>query len=852
MSARALGVAALAFGVAACTVYPPGRGAQTTQSSMERSIDAAFEDVYARYRLPGLALGVVRDGEVIYTRTAGETIAGSGQRIDSSTLFKIASNSKAMTTGVLARLVDAGKLHWEDPVTRYLPQFRMHDPWVTREMQVRDLLLHNSGLREGAGDLMFWPEPNLFTRADVIAGLAHLKPQRSFRSHYDYDNLMYVVAGEVAAAAAGTSYEELVRRELFEPLQMTRCQAGGFQRDVLGNVAQPHMREGDGNVVIRQDPETIPVSTSAAAGGIRCSLDDMLKWMAMWLDADSQWLTPAQRQAVWTPHMPMPLSARQRRWDGSRFNAYGYGWRLSDVDGVLRVAHTGTLAGMYSAVTLLPEKNSGFVFMINGDGSEARVVLNEMLVKLFTAPGERRRVADYAAELALERQQESQESKPPALARQRPPAGALGSQLGIYRDPWFGEVAICLRDGGIDFSVAKSPRLSGEVMHAGERLLVDWRDDSIDAEAWLDFSSPAAGVPMTLRLSKVDPEADFSYDYEDLLFTRVGDCSMKNEVDALMRDYTGDVPGASVLVLRDGQPVVRAGYGLADMESHTPATATTNYRLASVTKQFTAASVLLLAEDGRLKLDDRVRKWLPSLPKAAEPVTIRHLLTHTSGLIDYEDVIPAPMKAQLHDADVLQLLESQDRTYFRPGSDYRYSNSGYALLALIVERASGRTFATFLRERIFQPLGMSNTVAYEESISTVSNRAFGYTEEQGRWGRTDQSQTSAVLGDGGIYSSIDDLAKWDAALYDGRLLRPASIQAAFAPATRTDDPDVEYGFGWRITGETLWHSGETVGFRNVIVRYPKRRLTVVVLTNRNEPEPYRLALQIAQKAIASR
>ena len=370
--------------------------------------------------LPGLALGVVRDGEIIYTRTAGETIAGSGQRIDNDTLFKIASNSKAMTTGVLARLVDAGKLRWDDPVTRYLPQFRMHDPWVTREMQVRDLLLHNSGLREGAGDLMFWPEPNLFTRADVIAGLAHLKPAHSFRSHYDYDNLMYVVAGEVAAAAAGTSYEALVRRELFEPLQMSRCQVGEWQRDVVGNVAQPHMRDGDSNVVIRKDDETIPVSTSAAAGGIRCSLDDMLKWVRMWLDADSQWLSPAQRQAVWTPHMPMPLSARQRRWDGSRFNAYGYGWRMSDVDGVLRVAHTGTLAGMYSAVTLLPEKNSGFVFMINGEGSEARIVLNEVLVKLFTAPGERRRVADYAAELARERQQQPQESTPPAPARTRP------------------------------------------------------------------------------------------------------------------------------------------------------------------------------------------------------------------------------------------------------------------------------------------------------------------------------------------------------------------------------------------------------------------------------------------------
>ena len=805
--ARTLGATALALSVAACSAYPPGRGAQSTQSSMEKSIDAAFDDVYTRYKLPGLALGVVRDGKVIYTRTAGE-------HIDTATPFKIASNSKAMTTGVLARLVDAGKLRWDDPVTRYLPQFRMRDSWVTREFQVRDLLLHNSGLREGAGDLMLWPDPNLFTRDEIIAGLAHLQPEHSFRSHYDYDNLMYVVAGEVAAAAAGTSYEELVKRELFEPLKMTRCQAGG---------------------------------TAAAAGGIRCSLDDMLKWMRMWLDPDSQWLTAAQRQAVWTPHMSMPLSARQRRWDGSHFNAYGYGWRISDVDGALRVAHTGTLAGMYSAVTLLPEKKSGFVFMINGEGSEARTVLNEVLVKVFTAPGERRRVADYAAELAQERQQESQGSPPPAPARTRPAAATVADKLGVYRDPWFGEVSICPRGDGVGFVASKSPQLDGEVMQAGGRLLVDWRDDSIDAEAWLDFSTPPV-IPMGLRLSKVDPEADFSYDYEDLAFTRVGDCTMKPQIDALMRDYTGDVPGAAVLVLRDGQPIVRAGYGFADLETHTPATATTNYRLASVTKQFTAASILLLAEEGKLKLTDPVRKWLPTLPKAAEPITIRHLLTHTSGLIDYEDVIPDSFKAQLHDADVLRLLESQDRLYFHPGGDYRYSNSGYALLALIVERASGRTFATFLRERIFQPLGMNDTVAHEDGISTVANRAFGYTEEQGRWTRTDQSQTSAVLGDGGIYSSIDDLAKWDAALYDGRLLPQKTLQAAFKPATHTDDPEVEYGYGWRITGETLWHSGETVGFRNVIVRFPQRHLTVVVLTNRNEPEPYKLALAIAKIA----
>jgi CubicO group peptidase (beta-lactamase class C family) len=327
---------------------------------------------------------------------------------------------------------------------------------------------------------------------------------------------------------------------------------------------------------------------------------------------------------------------------------------------------------------------------------------------------------------------------------------------------------------------------------------------------------------------------------------------MKTKVDALMRNYAGDVPGAAVLVLRDGQPVVRARYGLADLETGTPTTPETNYRLASVTKQFTAASILLLVEDGRVTLDDRGHTWLPSLPKAAETVTIRHLLTHTSGLIDYEDVIPETFAAQLHDADVLRLLETQDRTYFRPGTGYRYSNSGYALLALIVQRASGKTFAKFLRESIFQPLGMFHTVAYEQGISTVNNRAFGYTQEAGRWNRTDQDPTSAVLGDGGIYSSIDDLAKWDAALYDGRLLQPSSLWAAFTPATRTNDPEIEYGYGWRITGETLWHSGETVGFRNVIVRYPKRHATVVVLTNRNEPEPYQLALEIAKTVIASR
>ena len=316
-------------------------------------------------------------------------------------------------------------------------------------------------------------------------------------------------------------------------------------------------------------------------------------------------------------------------------------------------------------------------------------------------------------------------------------------------------------------------------------------------------------------------------------------------VDALMQRYDGHVPGASLLVLRDGVPIVRRGYGLANLEDGIAATPATNYRLASVTKQFTAAAVLLLVQDGRVHLDDRVRAWLPTLPAATDAITVRHLLAHTSGLIDYEDVMAPDATEQVLDADVLRLLETQDRLYFAPGTSWRYSNSGYALLSLIVAKASGRPFPDFLRERIFQPLGMVHTLAYVRGGPGIDNRAYGYSEIDGRWTRTDQSTTSAVLGDGGIYSSIDDLARWDEALYDDRLLSDAMRRLAFAPDTASDDPDVRYGFGWRITGETLWHSGETIGFRNVIVRWPRRHLTVVLLSNRDDPEPYATAKSIA-------
>ena len=495
-----------------------------------RAADAAFDDAFDRYDLPGLAVGVVVGGEVVYRRTAGELRAGRGEPVTPRTLFKVASNSKAMTTSLLARLVDQGRLAWDDPVVRHLPGFRMHDPWVTREIQVRDLLIHNSGLGPGAGDLMLWPEPNAFTREDVVAGLAHLKPLHSFRSRYAYDNTLYIVAGEVAAAAGGAPYEALMQREVFAPLGMSRCTAGGFDLARTGDVAQPHRRDGDRNRVYREDPPQVPAVPMAAAGGVRCSLDDMLAWARAWLQPErfamvdgAPWLSEAQRAALWTAHMPMPLGARLREWDGSRFYAYGYGWRLNDAHGRLKVSHTGTLAGMYSALTLLPELGAGFVVLINGEGSDARTVLVQALSDLFARPGGARPVADYAQALAREREALPADRRVPDTSARRPVvAGEVDVPLGVYRDPWFGDARVCAVDGGVAFVSDKSPKLAGRLMRAGEGVLIDWDDEAIDVEAWAAFSAGDGAARLGLR--KVDPEADFSYDFEDLAFERIADC----------------------------------------------------------------------------------------------------------------------------------------------------------------------------------------------------------------------------------------------------------------------------------------------------------------------------------------
>jgi CubicO group peptidase (beta-lactamase class C family) len=290
------------------------------------------------------------------------------------------------------------------------------------------------------------------------------------------------------------------------------------------------------------------------------------------------------------------------------------------------------------------------------------------------------------------------------------------------------------------------------------------------------------------------------------------------------------------MIIREGKPIFAKGFGLADLQHKTPCTTNTNFRLASVTKQFTAMAVMMLVEKKKLMLDERLTNFFPEFPEYGKQISVRHLLTHTSGLLDYEDLIPPGTTIPVLDQDVLRILLKQDKTYFPPGTQYRYSNSGYALLALIVEVRSGQRFARFLKESIFEPLKMTNTLAYEEGYGAIPNRAYGHTQRTNGWQRTDQSLTSSVLGDGGVYSSLADLFKWDQALYKSKLVSEPMLRVAFSAATATDKPGRSYGFDWYISEyrglKEISHGGDTIGFRTRTARFPEKKFTVIILANR--------------------
>lgn len=337
-------------------------------------------------------------------------------------------------------------------------------------------------------------------------------------------------------------------------------------------------------------------------------------------------------------------------------------------------------------------------------------------------------------------------------------------------------------------------------------------------------------------------------------------------------------PGLAVLVRKDGRTMFERSYGVRELRTRAKIDAHTNFRLASCSKQFTAMSIMLLVHDGKLRYDRPLTELLPDFPAYGKAITIRHLLNHTSGLPDYEDLMAAAEQRehstiwtetnQIQDGEVLKLLEQESAWKFLPGTQWSYSNSGYVLLGLIVAKASGKSFAEFLHDRIFAPLQMRNTLAYVKGKGEVANRAYGHSKSASSWKETDQSPTSATLGDGGIYSSLEDLAKWDDALASHTLLTESEMQPALTPATLTggaqpvwpadaDRPQgtpASYGFGWFLDPYRnhlrIWHYGDTMGFHTYIVRFPADRLTVIVLCNRTDLDPEALALKTTDVLLA--
>lgn len=321
-------------------------------------------------------------------------------------------------------------------------------------------------------------------------------------------------------------------------------------------------------------------------------------------------------------------------------------------------------------------------------------------------------------------------------------------------------------------------------------------------------------------------------------------------MDALFDEYSrAGVPGASVIVVKKGKVLFKKAYGLANLEDKIASTTSTNYRLASVTKQFTAMAIMILAQRKKLSYEDRLTDFFPGFPEYGKQISVRHLLNHTSGLIAYEDVMDDNATTPLNDQDVLELMKQQNHTHFPPGTQYRYSNGGYVLLGLIVEKASGTSFPEFLRKSIFAPLRMNHTVLYHRDDHSDRRRAYGYSKRGEAFVRTDQSLTSSTRGDGTVYSSVEELYRWDQALYGTRLVSAAALKEAFTPAAQVDE-DTGYGFGWFIESKrglrTVWHSGNTIGFTQLIRRFPDQKFSIIMQANRNNAPLAELADKIEE------
>ncbi|MDA0708021.1 MAG: serine hydrolase, partial [Proteobacteria bacterium] len=449
---------------------------------------------------------------------------GKSTKIDQNTFFAIASNSKAFTSTALAILVDDGVVAWDDKVIDYIPNFRLMDPWVTREFTIRDLLTHRSGMGLGAGDLMFWPTTEV-TREEIIHNVRHLKQVSGFRTEYAYDNLLYVIAGEVIATASGVSYEEFVQSRIINKLGIgASCVADMSRLRNEKNIAEPHVLvDGKLQKASRLQEMGQPM-VIAAAGGIQCSAASLMTWVNMHLNHGGILISKKQHDEMVKPQTIMPVDQLDNLWHGTNFTAYGLGFRLKDYHGYKSVSHTGGLLGMVTYITMIREENLGVVVLTNQENGAAMRAVMEGVLQAYLETGNADWVDRYKD--LVDRQRANAQSQVEAESADATTQSLLplDDYLGTFKDPWFGDVTISKKNGGLYFTALKSRKLKGPMTpFKFNTFKVIWDDRSFNADAYAMFSTDFEGKVNGLKMKPISPLTDFSYDFQDLDFIKISE-----------------------------------------------------------------------------------------------------------------------------------------------------------------------------------------------------------------------------------------------------------------------------------------------------------------------------------------
>lgn len=497
-------------------------------TALPRDLDAYVARVMQTFEVPGIALAIVKDGRVLLARGYGVRKLGDATPVDDRTLFGIASNTKAFTATALGILVEEGKLEWDAAVINYLPWFQMYDPFVTRELTIRDLLVHRSGLGLGAGDLLWWPN-STYDRKEIAHRLRYIKPATSFRSAYAYDNVLYSVAGEVIEAVSGQTWEDFVSSRILARVGMTGSSVRHSAAGGGGNIATPHAVV-DGRV---RSVSPFGNDNVNPAGGINASATDIAKWLLVQLDSGkladgTRLFSPRTTRELWSvvtpirPGTPPPELAPLR----ANFVGYALGFGLRDYRGWKVVSHTGGLPGFVSRITFVPDQRLGIAVFTNQESGEAFEAITWRLLDHFLAapPPATDWLAAYRT-LKLRGDSVVAAAERAATAARdtaSPPSLPLAKYAGAYRDAWYGDISIALENGKLVMRFSHSPSLTGDLEHFQyDTFIARWRDRELRADAYVTFALKPDGSIDQVKLAAVSPATDFSFDFQDLLLVPI-------------------------------------------------------------------------------------------------------------------------------------------------------------------------------------------------------------------------------------------------------------------------------------------------------------------------------------------